>query len=258
MFDRKILKERGKAAFKGNYWPSVLAGFVGVTLPALLLGGGGGYSSTSSSATATVTVDGQTQQAVATFNSLTPEQQAAAATAVGAVVGGFLLIGIVISILVSIFLSNPLTLGGSRFFLVNSATPAKFGEVGYGFKPHYGKKVKVMFGMYLRIALWSLLLIVPGIIKAFEYRMVPYLLAEDDSFTTKEYLEKSKAMMDGNKWAAFVLDLSFIGWHLLGCLTLGLVDLFYTVPYQAATSAELFVELNGRPPVPTEAPVPAE
>jgi uncharacterized membrane protein len=247
MFDRKVLKERAKAAFKANYWASVLAALVGVTLPSALMGAGSAFSSGGTAATqTTATMDAQTEQAVATFNSLTPEQQTAAVAAVGAVLGGALVIGFIVTILMAIFVANPLSLGGSRFFMVNTAEPAKTGELGYGFKPNYKKKVKIMFGMFIRIFLWSLLFIIPGIIKAFQYRMIPYLLAEDDSMEMKEYLAASSYMMDGNKWKAFVLDLSFIGWHLLGALTFGLVELFYAAPYHAAANAELYVELKNQ------------
>ena len=58
--------------------------------------------------------------------------------------------------------------------------------------------------------LWSLLLIIPGIVKSYEYRMIPYLLADHPEMSKDEAFAASKAMIDGNKWDAFVLDFSFI------------------------------------------------
>ena len=66
----------------------------------------------------------------------------------------------------------------------------------------------------------------PGIIKSYEYRMIPYILAENPSINWREAFRLSKAMMDGQKWNTFVLDLSFIGWDLLSAVTGGLLGLF--------------------------------
>ena len=91
-----------------------------------------------------------------------------------------------------------------------------------------------------------MLLIIPGIVKQYEYMMVPFLLAEDPQIDRKEAFWKSREMMKGNKWAAFVLDLSFIGWSLLGIITLGLLNVFFTEPYQYLTQAQLYFRLKER------------
>ena len=78
--------------------------------------------------------------------------------------------------------------------------------------------------MNLFIALWTLLLIVPGIIKSYEYRMVPYILAENPGMNRKEAFAISKRMMTGKKWATFVLDLSFFGWIFLSIFTCGILQ----------------------------------
>ena len=74
----------------------------------------------------------------------------------------------------------------------------------------------------------------------YEYRMVPYILAENPDMDRKEVFLISKRMMDGKKMAAFVLDLSFIGWVILGTITCGIVNLFYVSPYMQATNAEMY------------------
>ena len=75
--------------------------------------------------------------------------------------------------------------------------------------------------------------------------MIPYLLAENPELTEEEVFRLTKRMMDEHKLEAFVLDLSFLGWALLGALTLGILNLIFTNPYKAATDAELFRWLNG-------------
>ena len=103
-----------------------------------------------------------------------------------------------------------------------------------------------MFMVNLFIALWSLLLIVPGIVKAYSYRMVPFLVAERPEIDYKEALDTSRKMMDGEKMNAFVLDLSFLGWMILTALTCGILGVFYTVPYMSQTNAELYVTLKAK------------
>ena len=102
----------------------------------------------------------------------------------------------------------------------------------------------IMFLRTLFVSLWSLLFIIPGIIKQYEYMMIPFLLAENPQMNRKEAFEKSRQMMKGNKWAAFVLDLSFIGWSLLGIITFGLVNIFFAGPYQYLTQSQLYFRLK--------------
>ena len=110
----------------------------------------------------------------------------------------------------------------------------------------------------LHIILWGLLLVIPGIIKAYQYAMVPYLLADDPTMTKERALSESKRLMDGNKWRAFVLDLSFLGWSLLSILTLGIVSVFYAAPYKRMTLAALYEHLRYGASAPAlDAPAPA-
>ena len=78
----------------------------------------------------------------------------------------------------------------------------------------------------LKTFLWGLLLVIPGIIKSYEYRMIPYILSENPGMDTKRAFQLSAEMMYGQKWNAFVLDLSFILWLILGAITCGLVNVF--------------------------------
>ena len=91
--------------------------------------------------------------------------------------------------------------------------------------------------------LWALT-IIGGPIKFYSYKMVPYIVAENPAIRPRDAVTLSRRMMDGHKWECFVLDLSFIGWHTLGFLTLGLSEIFWTVPYSVATYSEYYTELR--------------
>ena len=73
--------------------------------------------------------------------------------------------------------------------------------------------MKFLQGLY--VALWSLLLVIPGAVKSYSYAMTPYIMAEHPSLTANEAITESRRIMDGNKWRLFCLDLSFLGWELL-------------------------------------------
>ncbi len=152
----------------------------------------------------------------------------------------------IVKVLLAIFLFKPLEVGAQRFFVVNSAQPGQTepAEIAYPFGHGYLNVVLTMFLKELYIFLWSLLLIIPGVVKSYSYRLVPYILAEEPGMDRREAFRLSRSMMDGHKWEAFILDLSFILWELLDVFTLGLLDLFYVNPYRAATNAEFYITLR--------------
>lgn len=93
------------------------------------------------------------------------------------------------------------------------------------------------------IMLWSLLFIIPGIIKSYAYSMAEYIYIDDPTLSASECLAKSQALMDGNKGKLFLLDLSFIGWILLSMLTFGILSL-WVAPYQQATRAAFYEDIK--------------
>lgn len=149
-----------------------------------------------------------------------------------------------ITLAIDALLINPVEMGCNRFFLKNLDEEADLSNVTFAFDHNYKNVVEVMIRRDIAIVLWSMLFVVPGIIKSYEYRMIPYLLADNPNMSYKEAFAMSKEMMDGNKWKAFVLDLSFIGWQLLSVLTLGLLSIFYVNPYKFATNAALYEALK--------------
>lgn len=148
-------------------------------------------------------------------------------------------------LLLGVFVFNVIQVGGCRFFIENAYENPRLNKLLFAFESgNYGNMVLTMFLMQLYTVLWSLLLLIPGIIKTYEYRMIPYLLADCPDMPRKEAFKISKEMMYGNKMAAFILDMSFIGWVLAAAFTCGLVGIFWTAPYQYATNAELFLALK--------------
>lgn len=154
---------------------------------------------------------------------------------------------LLVFVLLAIFIFQPLEVGGCRFYIENAYGETGVDRVLFAFKNgNYGKTVVTLFLRDLFIALWSLLLVIPGIVKAYEYRMVPYLLADDPNISREDAFRISKEMMTGQKMNAFLLDLSFIGWHIVSGLSCCLAGLFYVWPYRDATNAELFLTLRGQ------------
>ena len=233
MRDNTELKSIGKAAFKANYWNSVVASLV---LYALL--GGTAAANSANGSSAETTVQGQSiENAV---NGLTDTQQFAV---FGAIATAGLAITI-ISLLIKIFLTNPLQVGCYHFFRNNVATTgATLNDLKEGFGD-YGRVFITLFLRDLFLVLWSLLFFIPGIVKSYSYRLVPYLLKDHPELSPTEVITRSRQMMNGHKWQAFVLDLSFIGWYLLGILTLGAVTIFWANPYHDNAAAAFYLDLE--------------
>lgn len=154
---------------------------------------------------------------------------------------GIATVVILIVLVAKVFVGNLLKMGGYRFFILNQTAQPGIGTLLDGFRSgHYVNIVLTMFLRDLFTALWSLLLVVPGIVKHYEYLMVPYIIAENPAMDYKEAFQISKQMMDGEKMEAFIMDLSFLGWHLLSAVTCGLLAIFYVNPYVQASFAEMY------------------
>ncbi len=127
-----------------------------------------------------------------------------------------------------------------------------FLELSRGKKVNYGNLftgykdfARIFLTLLLKsvyVMLWTLLLIVPGIIKSYSYAMTEYILADRKDLSYDQAIEESMRLMQGNKWRLFVLDLSFIGWALLCLLTLGIGFLFLT-PYINVAHAHFYADL---------------
>ena len=150
------------------------------------------------------------------------------------------LVGIVLYVLGSV-----IKLGYARFNLdLVGGSDARL-ESLFDYFSYFKTAFCAKFLTDLYILLWSLLLIVPGIVATYSYAMVPYILAERPELTASDAISASKRMMEGNRWRLFCLQFSFIGWAILCVFTLGIGNLFLT-PYQEAAEAAFYLDLRGR------------
>ena len=218
MWNRQQVKEQAKQIMKRNYWKMFV-----VTLIAGIL------------STDYVTVIQEIQGFVpdvvlpSMFSSIL----------------SFLSMESIVGLLFSIFIGFAIRVGEQYYFIKNHYGNPALNEMFQGFKGNYLNVVKIMLIMELKIMLWLLLLVVPGIIKAYEYSMIPYLLAENPNLSASEAFSLSKQMTTGQKMDLFVLDLSFLGWIILGTICCG-IGLLFVQPYPEATKAEVYLILKHR------------
>lgn len=255
MWKRRELKAKAKTAFKANYWAYVLVAVIIVTTA---LGSVAGFSAFAPSA-GSISLASKATPAFATedideirnldfdeilsgldLDTSLPSSlfdNPALFAVLGAIIA-FIVILILFAIAIKILIFNPIFVAGYQFFKENAL------EKTNGLKFDFNNKYKnVVLGMFLRslfVALWSLLFLIPGIVKSYSYRMVPFILTDNPDITATEAISLSCHIMKGNKWRAFVLDLSFIGWYLLSAFTFGILSIFYVNPYVYATEAELY------------------
>lgn len=150
----------------------------------------------------------------------------------------------VISIGYTLFIGNVVHVGYAAWLLrfYRGETP-KIGELFAYFK-QYKKTVSVMFVQTLRIFLWSLLFIIPGIIKSYAYMMVPHLLHDNPDLTANQALDISERMTMGYKGKLFLLGLSFFGWHLLDICTFGILGILLVNPWQELAYTAAYEDLK--------------
>ena len=107
------------------------------------------------------------------------------------------------------------------------------------------KAFGLRFMMGLFTFLWSFLFVIPGVIAAYSYSMAPYLMSQYPEMGVMEAINRSKELMEGHKWELFILHISFIGWHLLATLTVG-VGYLVLMPYINAAEAAFYLDLTGQ------------
>lgn len=153
-----------------------------------------------------------------------------------------------ICLLVSLFFILPMAYSYMLIFLdfIRGEKEKLVGKLFVFFK-NYGRAFGTAFMVMLYTFLWSLLLVIPGLIKALAYSMSYYISKDHPEYSIDECIEASKRMMDGHKWELFVLYLSFIGWILLSILTLG-IGFLWLAPYMDTTIAHYYEELKAEQP----------
>lgn len=264
MWTRKDLKTKAKERMSLNYWRSVLVALIltavaggGAAGAAGAFGGGSDSSSISDEIRYTLSDNGDDEDsasdALDSFEEMLNDDfylddgvdDFIAIVLIAVVIAlVVVLIATVIAVLLRVFLLQPLEVGCKRFFTRNLDDNAQVKEVCFSYDHNYMNSVKIMFFKELYTFLWTLLFVIPGIIKSYEYKQVPYILAENPDITKEEAFARSKQMMSGNKWKAFVLDLSFLGWEILNTMTIGILGIFYVKPYEYQTEAAFYEALK--------------
>lgn len=258
------MKARGRKSFTRNYWKCIIVALIFAFISAGASSGNNGNSNNTNDTG--YSSNGYYVQEDQLFNveigsgigpkisipgagdvieaAISPFAGTPIFSALGVTVTAATIIAAIIWFILLTVFFNCLEVGCRRYFLYNLEEPATLGHLLYNFRENWGNTALVMFLTDVKIFLFYLLLIVPGIIKTFEYRMVPYIIAENPHMSASEAQRISKEMMMGSKWESFLLDFSFIGWDILSAFTAGLVGLFYSNAYQYSTHAALYEYLS--------------
>jgi len=223
MWTRAILKANARAALKKNYVNVVIVSLVFAFIS-------GTFSNSSAGNKGILSIySGDFSRE---FNSLI------------AFVFGILIVAGVIGLILKILVFNPIEVGVRKFFIENHDSTPTLKPLSWAFKSNYLNIVKTMFLTDVYLFLWMLLFLIPGVIKSYSYRMVPYILADNPDIDADVAITLSREMMNGQKLDTFILDVSFLPWYILSAFTLNIVGIFYVFPYVFSTNAELYITLK--------------
>ncbi len=232
MWSISLLKQNAWNSLKEYYWTAFLV----CLLSNIIIGMVGGSTGMLQTPAVGMLMDGGSMG------------DAEAAVLVGTFVTMYLVIfviAIAVSFATSAFLGNPILVGQSSFFRKARTGDVDFIHMFEGFSGGYMNIVKVMFLRLLYTFLWSLLFIIPGIIKGLEYTLIPYLLTENPQLSAERAFTISRQTMNGEKANCFLFQLSFIGWFLLGTLACG-VGVYFVMPYYSAGMAEFYACMRAK------------
>ncbi|MGE6537486.1 DUF975 family protein [Bacillus luti] len=148
--------------------------------------------------------------------------------------------------IIGMLIIGPLTVGA--YYLVLHVIRRDNASIGHLFRwfsdgSKFMKAFLTYLLMYVYLILWTLLLIIPGIIKSFSYAMTYFILNDHPEYTANQAITESRRMMNGHKMDYFLLCLSFIGWFILSILTIG-IGFLWLAPYFYATSAAFYEEIS--------------
>ena len=245
-------RQSARDALKGKWGIAIVTGLVASLLGASTFGGNsGGGVSTVGDLSSLFETDSGTDIDISTdlgtegfgsiqdiFNAIDPAAWAIFGTVAAIAVAIGLVVGIAYFLLGSI-----VTVGYAKFNL-NLIDSEKADLVDlFAYFKHWKTTVLANLLRTAYIFLWSLLCFIPGIIASYSYAMVPYIMAENPELSAREACERSKQMMDGNRWRLFCLSFSFIGWSLLCVFTCGLGNIVLT-PYIEASIADFYREVS--------------
>ena len=223
------IRRQARENLRGHWGQAVGAAFIAGLLGGSITSSGGSAGGSAGSSSGAFDLEA--------FQALPPEVIHITTTILG-VVGLLVLVGFIIG--------GTIQLGYSVYLLKQyhhqetkiSDLFSQFFRFGTGFAQQF------LVGLYT--FLWSLLFIIPGIIKSFSYAMTPFILADDPNLTANQAITRSRELMNGHKWELFILTLTFIGWDILGALTCG-IGLLWVAPYKNAAYAAFYRQIAGYP-----------
>ncbi len=144
----------------------------------------------------------------------------------------------------ALLLTGPMSYGLARVASgVAKGKQADLNDLVKGFTEDAGQTIILGLMEKLYTFLWTLLLIIPGIVKSYSYAMSSHLQQDRADKDWRQCIDDSKEMMDGYKWRLFCLDLSFIGWYIVGALCLG-VGILWVTPYHQTARANFYEALK--------------
>ncbi len=147
--------------------------------------------------------------------------------------------------IIDFIITGPFMIGIAMFYLTvaQKQSAPLVGQIFNGFN-YFAAGFVAFLLMTIFIFLWALLLIIPGILACLSYAMTYFILAENPQTRGLEAIRKSKGMMKGYRWKLFCLSLRFIGWIILGMLSLGIVFL-WIIPYFWTSLANFYIDIKG-------------
>ena len=236
-------RELARRALSGKWGSAVLTTLVASILGAdIMVNGGSSTSGITNSVTNVVNRgngDGSSYDGILASMSITSMTYILGA--VMAVVSILIIVG-----LVQYVIGSFVSLGLIQYNLdLIDGKDVEFGQI-FSKASMFGKAFWLRLRMGIFTFLWTLLFIIPGIIKSYAYSMSGFILAENPEMTAKEAMQVSEEMMAGNKWRLFCLQFSFIGWQILCILSLGIGSLWLT-PYMYAATAAFYDEISREP-----------
>lgn len=255
MFNRKLLKSRAKGVLKTAYW-RIFASTLLVMLLSSLVGGIFGLKINTA---ASITLGSPLRTAI---------------------FAAMLIFRFGLSLALSVFLLQPMLLGVKKLTLdASEGNFADIGSIGFAFRSnykdlavtllmkelillafmlvpmllifgsaalYYSELFPVLIQRHMPVCIFAAyILLIPAIIKMYDFYLVEYILAGNPDISRRKALVRSKKLMKGNRFKVFVMNLSFIGWLLLGVCACGIGTVF-VMPYIEATNAQLYLELSGR------------
>jgi len=223
-------RREARKSLDGNWGKAIGAGFVagllGAGTTAVASGSGSGYS--------------QNVESISELNGVIPTEFQIAYIVILSAIG---FIALVFG-LIHFVAGGAVTLGYVKFNLnLVDEKPAFFSDLFSEFH-RFGAGFLMQLLRTIYICLWTLLLIIPGILASYSYAMTPYILLENPEMTANEAIGKSKELMYGNRWRLFCLEVSFIGWALLAVLFTCGLGAFFLQPYMEASFAAFYREIK--------------